>query len=71
MVEVQIDTGSSELWVDPDCAVAFDPTGCVANGVYTPSNSITSQNLNSNFSITYGIGSASGTYFTDNVGVGG
>ena len=71
MVEVQLDTGSSELWVDPDCAVSFYPTGCAANGLYTPTNSFTSHNLTKSFTITYGIGSASGTYFTDNVGVAG
>jgi hypothetical protein len=71
MVEVQIDTGSSELWVNPDCAVAFYPTGCEANGLYTPADSFTSTSLNTNFSITYGIGSASGKYFTDDVGVAG
>ncbi|PMD56141.1 acid protease, partial [Hyaloscypha bicolor E] len=70
-VEVLLDTGSSELWVNPTCSNAWDPSGCNLNGFYNPASSSTSQSLNTAFSIQYGIGSASGVYYTDNIAMGG
>jgi hypothetical protein len=70
IVEVQFDTGSSELWVNPSCAAAYYPPGCMANGNYTPSVSATSVNLGTSFSIAYGIGSVSGQYYKDTVRIG-
>jgi hypothetical protein len=72
-VVVALDTGSSELWVDPDCANAGSAaltTYCLTTGSYNPSLSTTSSNLGATFDFGYGKGEASGTYYTDSVGAG-
>lgn len=70
-VEVQIDTGSSELWVNPTCSNSWNPSGCILDGLYYPSSSSTKVVSSNTFSITYGIGSASGVYVEDNILMGG
>ncbi|KUJ08970.1 acid protease [Mollisia scopiformis] len=67
---VDLDTGSNELWVNPLCSTSYYPAGCTANGVYNPGSSSTSHDLGTPFSISYGIGSVSGTYYTDNMTMG-
>lgn len=79
-VSVLLDTGSFELWVDPDCS-SFNATGdesnssdaylCASAGRYSPSVSKTAVALNESFSVQYGIGSANGTYYSDDVEIGG
>jgi hypothetical protein len=58
------------LWVDPICSSSSDPATCSTLGTYTPGTSTTSHNLGTPFGITYGLGSVSGTYYTDQVAVG-
>ncbi|KAI2616811.1 acid protease [Hypoxylon sp. NC1633] len=70
-VDVLIDTGSFELWVNPDCTTTNVQQYCEAFGHYDPSVSATSQDLNTSFFIQYGQGSASGTYYTDDVYISG
>ncbi|PMD38664.1 acid protease, partial [Hyaloscypha variabilis F] len=70
LVDVQIDTGSSELWVNPTCSNAWNPYGCAENGFYKPASSSTKVLTPDTFSIQYGIGSASGLYVLDNIAMG-
>ncbi|TVY38468.1 putative aspartic-type endopeptidase [Lachnellula subtilissima] len=70
-VTVIMDTGSSELWVDPDCTNSYSPSECASFGRYIPSHSSTSRDLGTKFAIQYGIGSVNGEYFTDNLIMGG
>ena len=72
-MNVQIDTGSSELWVNPDCAAAdgtTEQTFCNSQPTYNPGTSTTAKDVGAPFALSYGKGSASGEYFTDNMGFG-
>jgi hypothetical protein len=72
-VNVQLDTGSSELWVDPDCSTADGTSAqsfCNAEPKYDSSTSTTAVDLLTTFSLSYGKGSASGDYFTDDMAFG-
>jgi Eukaryotic aspartyl protease len=71
LVEVQIDTGSSELWLNPTCTNAWYPYGCTQNGFYVSASSSTKQLSSQTFSITYGLGSVTGLYIEDNIVMGG
>ena len=64
---MSLDTGSSELWVDPVCANSYDPTFCASLPVYYPNNSSTAVDVGLPFSISYGTGDVSGEYLTDTV----
>ena len=68
-VFVQLDTGSFELWVDPDCSQVSgsDAKFCQGVGHYDPSKSSSSKSLQTGKTLTYGIGSANITYFTDTI----
>ncbi|KAI1101626.1 acid protease [Jackrogersella minutella] len=66
-VSVLLDTGSFELWVNPNCTASNVQDYCNAFGRYDPSLSPTARNLNTNFGIQYGQGSASGVYYKDDV----
>ncbi|KAI1808724.1 acid protease [Daldinia bambusicola] len=70
-VNVLLDTGSFELWVNPDCAATNVHQYCSDFGHYDPTLSPTSKNLNKTFKIQYGLGSASGTYHQDDVFISG
>ncbi|KAI0377236.1 acid protease [Hypomontagnella monticulosa] len=70
-VNVLIDTGSFELWVNPDCNTTNVKQYCQSFGHYDPGLSSTSQNLHTNFKIQYGLGSASGVYHKDDVYISG
>ncbi|KAK8065394.1 acid protease [Apiospora hydei] len=70
-VDVLLDTGSFELWVNPDCDKSNVPAFCRGFGQYDPTKSSTSQNLEQGFSIQYGSGSSSGTYYTDDIYISG
>jgi hypothetical protein len=67
-VPVQFDTGSSELWVNPDCSKSTTPAFCSAQPRFTTSTTL--QNLGVQGSVTYGTGYAHFTYFSDYVGIG-
>ncbi|ORY64500.1 aspartic peptidase domain-containing protein, partial [Pseudomassariella vexata] len=72
-VTVQLDTGSDELWVNPNCTKAADPEFCHGAGFYDPGASNSSSVVPSfnGFTIFYEIGSAVGDYYEDNVLIGG
>ncbi|OTB18062.1 hypothetical protein K445DRAFT_365066 [Daldinia sp. EC12] len=70
-VNVLLDTGSFELWVNPDCGATNVHQYCDEFGHYDPALSPTSKNLNKTFKIQYGLGSASGTYHQDDVFISG
>ncbi|KAK8100235.1 hypothetical protein PG999_010609 [Apiospora kogelbergensis] len=66
-VEVLLDTGSFELWVNPDCQKSYEPRICGVFGQYDPTKSSTSKNLQQPYQIQYGSGSTSGTYYMDDI----
>ncbi|KAG7115688.1 Candidapepsin-2 like protein [Verticillium longisporum] len=68
-VYAQLDTGSFELWVNPDCTVLrpADQRFCQAVGVYDPARSSSSSLLSSTASLRYGIGTANISYVRDDV----
>lgn len=66
-----LDTGSFELWVNPNCSATNVRQFCDEFGHYDPTLSPTSKNLNKTFTIQYGLGSASGTYLQDDVFISG
>jgi len=70
-VTVQLDTGSSELWVNPTCSTVQSPSNrayCNSIPRYVPGTS--SKNLNTPFVIHYGKGDTTGTYYTDDISIG-
>lgn len=70
-VKVAIDTGSDELWVNPDCTssslTASQVKECKADGHYTASSSDTSSKLTKTNSIRYGKGQVDLAYYSDNI----
>lgn len=68
LVAVNFDTGSSELWVNPNCDRSADPTFCKSFGAFGQSSSWTS--LNQNTTLKYGRGHADIAYGYDYVTVG-
>ncbi|KAI5919300.1 aspartic peptidase domain-containing protein [Camillea tinctor] len=71
-VYVQLDTGSFELWVNPDCSNlqgSADVRFCQAVGHYNPSSSSTAVKVAGTKTLRYGIGSASIQYVVDNIGL--
>lgn len=68
-VLVQLDTGSFELWVNPDCTNLPDANAafCRSVGFYDTTRSSTAANLGTTKTLRYGIGSANITYFTDDI----
>ncbi|KAK7947737.1 aspartic peptidase domain-containing protein [Apiospora aurea] len=65
IIEVVVDTASYELYVNPDCARAANPTFCASAGRYDAADSGSSQNLTTRFGVSFGTGGYSGTYFSD------
>lgn len=70
-VFVQLDTGSFELWVNPQCSsLSFsDASFCEMTGSYSPTRSSTSDDLRTNKFLQYGIGQANVTYFKDTINI--
>lgn len=72
-VRVLVDTGSSELWINADCATSgstAEQEFCNSQvGRYNPDNSSTSASSGEKSMIRYGSGSVNFTYFTDEVGL--
>ena len=68
-VFVQLDTGSFELWVNPDCTTVSgaDAVFCQRVGQYDTTKSSTAASLATTKTLRYGIGTANITYFTDTV----
>ncbi|KAI5920594.1 aspartic peptidase domain-containing protein [Camillea tinctor] len=71
IVDVLIDTGSFELWVNPDCAASSVPDFCDAFGHYDPGRSSSAKRVGGDFKIEYGSGSAQGTYYKDDLYISG
>ncbi|KAI1435163.1 aspartic peptidase domain-containing protein [Xylaria sp. CBS 124048] len=71
---VQLDTGSFELWVNPDCSNlrgSSDASFCRKAGHYDPSTSSSAVPLSLGKNLTYGIGKASIQYVLDTVSLAG
>ncbi|KAB5517293.1 aspartic peptidase domain-containing protein [Coniochaeta sp. 2T2.1] len=70
-VKVAIDTGSDELWVNPDCTSqglsSSQVRECQADGQYDPTTSSTSNELQSSTQIKYGKGAVALQYYTDDI----
>jgi len=70
-VKVAIDTGSDELWVNPDCtSTGLSPQQvreCRADGQYDPNQSSTAADLQSTNQIQYGKGAVELAYVTDDI----
>ena len=70
-VSVLLDTGSFELWVNPDCDKSNVPKFCRDFGHYDPALSSTSVNVGEPFGIKYGSGNTEGTYYRDDIYING
>ncbi|SPN99786.1 uncharacterized protein DNG_02638 [Cephalotrichum gorgonifer] len=69
-VKVVVDTGSSELWVNPDCSKASSEPQqeeCIDNGSYDPSGSSTARISNRMKALKYGLGKATIRYVEDDI----
>lgn len=71
VVQLAVDTGSSDIWVDPTCSTGTEPATCALYARYNPGSSSSAVNTNVAMNLLYGVGSASGTYYTDNMVLGG
>jgi hypothetical protein len=69
-VEVQLDTGSHELWVNPVCSTSNSPDLCEEFGRFTAADSSTYHALDTPGYIPYNIGYVNFTYGNDTVGLG-
>ncbi|ODA77045.1 hypothetical protein RJ55_07563 [Drechmeria coniospora] len=72
-VFAQLDTGSFELWVNPNCSglADADERFCRRIGRYDPANSSTSAVSGLGKSLRYGIGAANITYVLDDISLAG
>ncbi|KAH8890397.1 acid protease [Thozetella sp. PMI_491] len=71
-VDVVLDTGSFELWVDPSCSTASTAQQiqqCEAAGTYDPSTSKTVKDLQVTKKLTYGKGEVDIQYISDNIAI--
>lgn len=71
---VQLDTGSFELWVNPDCSqleYSSDIQFCQTVGHYDPRGSDTAAPTTESKELVYGIGRAVIQYVTDNIALSG
>jgi hypothetical protein len=70
-VAVQLDTGSIELWVNPNCSASQIPSYCDSLPRYDPTTSTSAvEHPNDVFQVTYGSGSVGGKYYEDTVAAG-
>jgi hypothetical protein len=67
-VKVAFDTGSDELWVNPDCSTSGDPEYCQSFGRFTESESLVP--LGTKNHIQYGLGEVDFDYVKDFIGIG-
>ncbi|KAK8133410.1 acid protease [Apiospora sp. TS-2023a] len=70
VMEVVVDTASFELYVNPDCARAANPSFCSSAGHYEAMDSNTSENMTTRFGVSFGTGGYAGTYFCDTLSLG-
>jgi hypothetical protein len=68
-VFLEVDTGSDDIWVNPNCAYAPQGQGatCAAAGAYDPAESSTFTNLSTPFSLGYAIGQSNGYWGTETI----
>ncbi|KAI0136251.1 aspartic peptidase domain-containing protein [Xylariales sp. AK1849] len=67
-VKVIIDTGSDELWVNPNCSSSGDAQQCNSYGFYDPRKSSTMNNTQATTNVSYADGSQVDlTYYTDTI----
>lgn len=64
-ITVIVDTGSWELYLNPNCARAADQAFCTESGHYYPTSSSTARNLSSRYYVSFGTGGFVGSYFSD------
>jgi hypothetical protein len=69
-VAVQLDTGSTELWVNPTCASSQLPDYCNDLPRYVPGSSTSSNDTAYDFQVTYGSGDVTGKYHLDTMAAG-
>jgi hypothetical protein len=65
---VAFDTGSSDLWVNPDCSTSFMLELCLSYLQYQPKQSTTSEDLKFQNRLQYSQGYMVGELFSDNIG---
>ncbi|KUJ09240.1 acid protease [Mollisia scopiformis] len=70
-ITLALDTGSSDTWVNPTCITGQRSDLCAGIAQYVPASSSSSKNLGNSMSLAYGIGRAQGTFYTDDVHLGG
>lgn len=72
-VKVAIDTGSDELFVDPNCKdrdfTASQQKQCVAEGTYNPATSTSARSTGETSQIVYGSGAVDLAYYIDTIGI--
>ncbi|KAM0140890.1 hypothetical protein ACHAP3_002572 [Botrytis cinerea] len=65
-ITLSIDTGSSDVWVNPQCATSGWTSFCSSYPQYDPTKSTSFVPLSQALNIAYGIGAVTGAYATDN-----
>jgi hypothetical protein len=73
-VEVAIDTGSSDTWVNPTCSASDDATDavlCSTLPVFHPLSSSSLVDTGTTFDLDYGSGNAKGEFYKDSWVLGG
>lgn len=72
-VKVAIDTGSDELFVDPNCEdrdfTSSEQKECENTGTYNPSTSDSANATGQTSQITYGSGAVDISYYVDSIGI--
>lgn len=72
-VKVAIDTGSDELFVDPNCNDSDFSTSeqrqCTAEGIYNPATSTSANATGKSSQIVYGSGEVAIDYYIDSIGI--
>lgn len=69
-MSLQVDSGSSEIWVNPVCSTSPAPAACSNFPRYTQSKSTSAVDMKKTFSLGYSGGSAAGAYVTDTFTIG-
>ena len=67
---LQLDTGSSDTWVNPTCTSSTNIALCESYPFYNIGFSRTWADIGNPFSVTYGLGTAAGEYLTDDFTLG-
>jgi hypothetical protein len=65
IVKLILDTGSSEMWINPNCSASASPAACELSGKYKPELSGWAVPINRYFDFRYGTGFAKGQYYGD------